>query len=132
MNATLIFTSIATLLLCSCSGGGYIQTAGVKVAPPLSFLGKQSFDGYSAAVKPDGTVTVSITGYKTQNPDPDLTKGVVSYGKSKILGDVTKHVTSESGLTTRHIDDNAVSINAANKAAEVEKLKVLNPPPVVE
>ena len=130
MSATLIFTSIAALLLCSCSGGGYIQTAGVKVAPPLSFLGKQSFDGYTANVQPDGTVTVSISGYKTQNPDPDLTKGVVSYGKSKILGDVTKHVTSESGLTTRHIDDNAVRIKASDNAADVEKLRILNPAPV--
>lgn len=125
-RATLL---LFTLLLASCSGGGRIKTPLADMTHPLSLLGKQRFKSYYAKVHPDGTVETRITGYATHNPDPDLTKGVVSGVKAKILGDVTKHITTETGLTTRHVDDNAVKINATNKTAETEQLSILNPPP---
>lgn len=61
-------------LLPSCSGGGKITTPLVKLTPPMSLLGQLQVASYNAEVRPDGTTTVSMAGFGTRNPDPELTR----------------------------------------------------------
>ena len=114
---------LLTLALVSCSGGGQIKTPTVRVTPPVSLLGQLQVASYNAEVRPDGTTTVSMTGFRTRNPDPELTKAASKAVTAIQAARVATNVVNQAAATTRHIDTNAVKINDSNNALQATKVK---------
>lgn len=105
-----------------CSGGGKIKTPRADITPPMSLLGKLAVDYYKAEVKPDGTASVEMSGFKTRNPDPELTKAAGKAITTIQAAKVATNLANQAAQTTRHIDDNAVRINDSNNALQATKV----------
>lgn len=99
---------VVLLCLSSCTSGGAMKLPnGSTVLAPTSLLGEQAIDEYAMTMSPDGAVSITMKGYRTHNPDRDLTQAVKTGYLANQAAQVTKAITKETGLTTRHLSDNA-------------------------